>query len=79
MATNPSLHQIMEQFDRWQDTLRDDLLAAWDLDSRRALRAALGHALRFSTWDSLAREKLSDGRMAELITRWLAALAEGGA
>lgn len=77
MAANPALQQIMARFAQWQDALRDELLAAWGRGGRRALRAPLGHALRFSTWDSLAGEKLTDGRMAELMTRWFSALAKG--
>lgn len=43
-------------------SIRKDLLAAWrpGRRSRRALAAALGHALRFETWRSLAHERLAD-------------------
>jgi AcrR family transcriptional regulator len=35
---------------------------------RKRVRAALGHALEFSTWRSLARQGLSDGEAAEMMT-----------
>jgi AcrR family transcriptional regulator len=42
--------------------------------SRRRVRAAIGHAVAFSTWRSLAREQqLDDGAAAELMCRLVAA------
>lgn len=45
---------------------------------RRRLRAAIGHALAFTTWHSLAREnELSDSEAASLMCRLVATAASG--
>jgi hypothetical protein len=46
-----------------------------DLPGRPRLRAVIGHALRFSTWQSLAQERLSAKAMAELVGGWIRAAA----
>ena len=45
-------------------------------DDRVGVLAAIGHALTFGTWRSLAREqKLTDSQAAELMCRLVAAAA----
>jgi AcrR family transcriptional regulator len=43
----------------WFATIRETLLRPWPLRGRRRglLRAAIGHAVEFSSWDSLARRQ----------------------
>lgn len=76
----PSLQAPMAAFGQWLDGVRDDLLAAWGSQSDSRLRAVLGHAVRFTAWQSLDREGLDDAAMAASIVTWAAALAgsEGG-
>jgi len=49
--------------------VRKDLLAAWKPDrrSRRLAAGALGHALRFETWRSLAHEGLGDAAIVTVV------------
>src|SRR4051794_1362934 len=68
--TMPALAAILEQgrgaFLGW---LRDDLASAWERDGppNTRLRAALGLALRFETWQALARDEgMSDEDAADL-------------
>jgi AcrR family transcriptional regulator len=57
------------------DAVRDVLLRG--RPRRRAVRAAVGHALAFSTWQSLARDQQLDDRQAvELMCRLVAAASE---
>jgi len=74
----PALQSKMERFQAYLDAVRDDLLAAWSppRGTRRQLRAVLGHAVRFSTWQSLQEEGLSDTSMAELVSGWVGNIAE---
>jgi AcrR family transcriptional regulator len=70
----PALQPKMDEFQAYLDAVRDDLLTAWSppRERRRLLRAALGHAVRFSTWQSLKEEGLSDASMVELMAAWVA-------
>lgn len=73
----PALHGPMAEFDGYLDSVRDVLAEGWDSGSaadggRRA--PVLGHAVRFSTWQSLKDQGLDDGEMAGLIVKWLEAL-----
>lgn len=67
----------MRKFEEYLDGIRADLAAAWQPPPARSsrLNAVLGHALRFSTWDSLAREGLDANGMADLFVTWLEAIA----
>jgi AcrR family transcriptional regulator len=73
----------MPTVSRFFGAYRDYLAAAEDTlmsgrrsrgATRRRVRAATGHALAFTTWRSLAREReLDDGEAAELMCRLVAA------
>ncbi len=65
----PAMAEPMRVGRQWAEGVRDDLLASWKLGrgSAAPLRALLGHALRFSTWDSLSAEGLNDSKAAELM------------
>ena len=68
----PVLARLMKPFAITWDRMRDDLAAAWPDDPENpvgiARRAAIGHALAFSTWRSLTRDQgLTDQLAAELM------------
>ena len=68
----PPVANRLRDFYGYLDAVRDDLAAGRGLRGRRAerVRAALGHALAFSTWRSLAREQgLRDEDAVELMCR----------
>jgi AcrR family transcriptional regulator len=69
-AQLPALAAELAPFDRLVDAVRGDLLARWASGdgSGARLAAAIGHALRFDTWRSLARDEgLDDAAAAELM------------
>lgn len=72
----PALAEPMAGFDRHLATVRKALLADWAPRDPKRLRATLGHALRFSTWQSLAGEKLGSTAMADLVCTWISAAAD---
>ena len=55
----PSVHRRLRDFYRYVDTIEDALMAGRGLRGRaaRRTRAAIGHALAFSTWRSLTHEQ----------------------
>jgi AcrR family transcriptional regulator len=56
LALVPALRPSMEAFRGWLDAAADAILRGWPERGtrRRRLRAAVGHALAFETWRSLA-------------------------
>jgi AcrR family transcriptional regulator len=73
-AALPALAAMMAPLGRLIDAVRDDVRARWsdgeadDHAERARLGAAVGHALRFETWRSLAHgERLDDAAAAELM------------
>lgn len=71
----PQLAEAMQEFEAYLASIRKCLLRELDLPGRPRLRAVIGHALRFSTWQSLAQERLSAKAMAELVGGWIRAAA----
>ena len=69
----PDLQGPMQQFDRYLDAVRDDLLSGWRPGKKqhKPLSITLRHGLRFATWQSLKKERLSDPAMAQLVIGWL--------
>ena len=69
----PAMQPPMRGFEDYLEGIRDDLLAAWSppREQRRLLRAVLGHAVRFSTWQTLSAEGLGDAEMADVVTSWV--------
>jgi AcrR family transcriptional regulator len=69
----PQLPVLAAVLSPWADFLgriRGDLIEGWKTrgPARARLAAAIGHALRFDTWRSLARsEGLDDGKAADLM------------
>ena len=77
-AEVPALRGPMEGFRAHLGTVRGDLLASLaPLPEGRLAptTAAIGHALAFASWASLAGEGLEDDAMAALVTRWIEATA----
>jgi AcrR family transcriptional regulator len=74
----PGLGPAMARFEDHLTAIGDGLVDAWSREvSSPEARALIHHALRFSTWESLAREGLDDEQMARLIVDWLTNLAAG--
>jgi AcrR family transcriptional regulator len=67
----PALAEVLAPWGRFVKEVRKDLQAGWRVQSRvrsRRLAGAIGHALSFDTWRSLARiEGLDDGEAAGLM------------
>ena len=68
----PVVGSRMAAFAQYLDAIRGSLLRG--RPRRKAVRAAIGHALAFTTWRSLAREQqLDDRQAAALMCRLVAA------
>jgi AcrR family transcriptional regulator len=68
--TLPALAAVLAPWGRFVEMVREDLQAAWAVGdgSRARLAAAIGHALRFDTWRSLAHvEGLDVAAAADLM------------
>ncbi len=76
-ARVPALQEVMTPFWGYVAELAGGLSAGWGVEgeSQRLLRAAVGHALRFETWESLVREGLSTEEAAALMGRFVAGVA----
>jgi len=77
-AQLPALAAVLAPQMQFVEAVRDDLRASWRVRGRARARvtAAIGHALRFDTWRSLARaEGLDDAEAAELMVALVAAAA----
>lgn len=64
------------------DGVRDQIVSIWKARGakRKKLAAILGHAVRFTTWETLSAEGLDDRAMAELVCVWIeAVVAKPGA
>jgi hypothetical protein len=68
-----ALKKEMANFEAYIDQVRDTLLKPWKLTGKRKqqLSVTLRHALRFTTWQSLKREKLKDKPITELVMSWI--------
>ena len=67
----------LREFEAYLDRIRGDLLAAWHPQGRKpqGLKAAVAHALAFSTWSSLRGQGLGDAPMSRLVAGWVGASA----
>jgi AcrR family transcriptional regulator len=77
-ATMPVLRKLLGGYRAYLGLAADTLMRGRGLrgTAARRVRAAVGHALAFATWQSLARiEGLADGEAAELMSRLVAAAA----
>jgi AcrR family transcriptional regulator len=74
----PAVGERFQAYHQFLDAMREPLLEGRRLRgrARRRALAAVGHALAFATWRSLAREQgLSDEEAADLMTALVAAAA----
>jgi AcrR family transcriptional regulator len=71
-----ALQEPVAGFEAFLGQVRDDLLRAWSPPRpvRKNVAAILRHALRFTTWQSLHLEKLSEQQKAKLLTEWVQAI-----
>lgn len=77
LDTVPALQGPMAAFERHLDGIRDDLVTAWrGTTATPRLATVLGHAVRFRSWQTLAAEGFPADVLADLVTRWAAAVAE---
>jgi AcrR family transcriptional regulator len=75
-ATVPNVQRLFSGFGDYLADVRDVLVRGRQVRGRARTRtiAAIGHALGFSTWHSLAREQgLDDSQAADLMCRLVAA------
>jgi len=66
----PALAAVLSPWDEFVGRVREGLFEGWEVSgpARARLAPAIGHALRFDTWRSLARtEGLDDGDAADLM------------
>jgi len=68
-----ALREVLKGFEGYIDQVRDGLLGPWKLTgkSKQQLSITLRHCLRFSSWQSLKREKLKDRHIVELVMDWI--------
>lgn len=73
----PEIAEVMEPWWDYMGEVAAGLAAGWGVAAGRQarVRAAVGHALRFSTWRSLTDEGLSEEEAAELMTALVAGAA----
>lgn len=76
----PELARVMAGWWGYLAEVAGGLAAGWEVppEHQRRIRAAVGHALAFSTWRSLSREGLGDAEAVELMVRLVRAAADGG-
>lgn len=70
----PGLRRPMGEVLEYLEDVRADILRGWP-GAGRAARGLIGHALRFSTWESLAAEGFADDAMAARMARAVEAAA----
>lgn len=81
-AESDPLSAVMEPYHAWQREVAGSLAAGWGVrgDGYRRLRAAVGHAIAFGTWRSLADQGLEAAEAAALMASFVAgAAADAGA
>lgn len=68
-----ALREVLQGFEGYIDQVRDSLLAPWKLKgkSKQQLSITLRHCLRFTSWQSLKREKLNDKQIVDLVLGWI--------
>jgi AcrR family transcriptional regulator len=74
----PALAEVLAPRVQFTETVRRELEDRWSSKGRAqsSLTAAIGHALRFDTWRSLARiERLKDDEIADLMVTFAEAAA----
>jgi AcrR family transcriptional regulator len=67
----PAMDEVMARFDQYLAAFAESVLGDWAPRKSKGLRATIGHSLRFSTWESLTAQGLSQRALAELVTSWI--------
>lgn len=76
MPSNPVLRDVLSDYTAAIAAMREVLLPGWQPQDPALLRAALGHAVDFGTWHSLAVDQgLADPDVIWLVGRLVAAAA----
>jgi AcrR family transcriptional regulator len=77
-ALNPTVKQTFSAFHGYLAACADVLMGGRSLrgHARRRVRAAIGHALSFRTWQSLSAQGLDDAEAAELMRRFVREASE---
>jgi len=78
LETTPALAGPMSQFDSYLSAVEGALLAGWTSKPSRKLRATVRHVLRFSTWESLAQQRLGQQAITDLACEWIEVTARAG-
>jgi len=71
-----ALDEPMRQFDDYLAAVGEALSSAFAPRRSQRLRATMGHAVRFSTWQSLNDQGLGTRAMAALVGGWIRASAD---
>lgn len=73
----PAVAEVMTPFHAYLREIAGSLAAGWGVDGgeQRLVRAAVGHAVRFTTWSSLDAQGLEVAEAADLMTRFVACVA----
>jgi len=78
MEEKPILREVLAPYFAYWEQVRDLLASAWGNQNARfttRIRAAIGHAINFQTWQSLVREQgLEDAEAVELMASMLRCL-----
>jgi hypothetical protein len=70
-----ALDEPMRQFDEYLATVEEAVLRTWAPRRSKKLRATVRHALRFTSWQSLAEQGLKPKPMSALVCMWIEAAA----
>lgn len=75
----PAMQAPVDAFHEYLETIRDDLLSHWQPKGRkpRTCRAAVQHALAFTTWRSLEQQGIGQKQIVDLVCLWIAASCPG--
>jgi len=74
-ATMAALDAPMRAYDDYLAVLAAIILRDWRPGRSKRLRATIGHALQFTTWQSLQAQGLSNKAIGELVGEWIDAAA----
>lgn len=79
MPSNPVLRDVLSDYTGAIAAMREVLLPGWVAAEPSLLRAAVGHAIAFGTWESLAVDQgLSDADVARLMVGAVRAASGAG-
>jgi len=82
LEQNRVLREVLAPFFAYWERVHAVLCAPWKVSGRARVRvkALVGHAIRFQTWRSLAREqKLTDAEAVDLLVQWVGCVSSKGA